>query len=143
MKKPGFSLMELSIVCMIIAVLCLVGIYTHSWFNHILVHQELNRLHTTFIALSARAMLYQTPCHFVCTNDQLVPGVQFGATNTFTPHAQGAPEIAFYPNGKMKSGTLYLTDRNEQCLYCLTIPVGHVSYMRRYKLHHNQWVLLA
>lgn len=50
--------------------------------------------------------------------------------------------VIFYPDGTIQSGTLYLVDTATQTQYALTIPVGHVRYIKLYQFT-KQWIALS
>lgn len=50
--------------------------------------------------------------------------------------------VIFYPDGTIQSGTLYLVDTTTQTQYALTIPIGHVRYIKLYQFT-KQWVALS
>lgn len=133
----GFSLFELTIVIALISFIALISLEGFSWYDQYRVHQELDHLYTFFCTLSLRACAQQKPLTITLADIILDPAVTI-SQNTFVQN-----RIIFFPDGKIQPGSLYLTDTQERYLYALTIPVGQVSYIRRYRYDHHRWVLLV
>lgn len=47
-------------------------------------------------------------------------------------------QITFTPRGILQAGTVYLTDKNKQYQYALTVPVSQISFLRKYR-YNTQW----
>jgi prepilin-type N-terminal cleavage/methylation domain-containing protein len=166
MKMPGFSLIEITITMSIVALMASLGFYLLTYYDRLFVHLEINRLYALLCSCSAKAMLLQKyeyiqffpnteTYSYQGTTYQLGTGVIFGTL----PGVQGPPanpqqiptspvtfvgnKISIHPDGKIQPGTIYLTDTGKRWLYAITSPVGHVSYLRRYRYFTDQWVLLT
>lgn len=59
-------------------------------------------------------------------------------------HKEGSNKISarFFPDGKISSGTLYLTDVKQTTMVALTTPISEIPYIRTYKFLDNQWILI-
>jgi hypothetical protein len=166
MKQSGFSFLEISIAISIMMLMVSCGLYMFNFYDRLFVHLELNRIYALIRSCSARAMCMHTPENILFSPDtgtytahqvtyELTPGVTFG----ILPEVQGPPahpeqmlsspltfvgkKISIYPDGRVQPGTLYLTDTKKRWLYALTCPIGHVSYLRRYRYMNHEWVLLT
>lgn len=60
---------------------------------------------------------------------------------TFSPSKE-KPTVQFYPDGKIRPGTVYLVDKNKTFMGALTCPISGVSYMRKYRFYNKKWVVL-
>jgi len=48
-------------------------------------------------------------------------------------------EITFWPDGIIKSGTIYLTDKEKWYTYALSSAIGTVSCLRTYQYKQGMW----
>lgn len=48
--------------------------------------------------------------------------------------------ITIFSNGKIASGTVYLTDKSKKYLGALTCPISQVSWIRVYAYENGQWI---
>lgn len=46
--------------------------------------------------------------------------------------------ITFTPNGILQPGTIYLTDKNKQYQFALSVPVSQISFLRKYQ-YDGKW----
>lgn len=60
---------------------------------------------------------------------------------TFT-HQSKPCTINFFSNGKISSGSIYLTDKKQHFMGALTLGISQVSYIRRYMYRASSWVAL-
>lgn len=44
-------------------------------------------------------------------------------------------KLTAHPDGTVQAGTIYLTDKNKKYMYALTVPAGHVSFIRCYEFN--------
>jgi len=51
------------------------------------------------------------------------------------------PFVEFFSNGKISSGSIYITDKKQQIMGALTLGVSQVSYIRRYVYQSKQWIV--
>lgn len=163
-NKSGFTLIELSIVIMLFAIVTLLVSAHASFLQRMMVRCELENLYTTCYMLQRRAMMSGIPIKL--TFDQTMPGYQYGETQYALPQyvifgaaagVKGPPSsaqniinspitfkeqtIIFHPDGIMQPGTVYLTDSGKCWSYALSCAVGQVSYLRKYQ-YTNAWTLL-
>jgi type II secretory pathway pseudopilin PulG len=163
--RQGFALLEFLIVialCVLMASLVMSG---SALFDQLLVRMEMDTLYTRILALQHRARLTNTDQALIFDVDansyhddtrlhHLTPPVCFGFPSAVKgppsqPNAQLKSAVTFpenrivvKPDGDvMSSGSVYLTDKNRQCLYALTISVAQVSYVRCY-IYENGWARL-
>lgn len=159
-KRHGFSLLELTIVLAITALIIGVSLGTLTWLNRFFVAMQVDYLLTQCTALQYKAVALNKAqsitfdrnkkCYYANSKVESLPAtVQWGAP----AHVKGPPShpeqlisnpitfahecINFYPDGTMNSGAVYLTDQSHSCCYALTIPVGEVPYIRTYQYHKN------
>lgn len=52
----------------------------------------------------------------------------------------GCYKIIIFSNGKVSSGTIYMTDYDKQYLGALTCPISQVSWMRVYSYENGRWI---
>lgn len=138
MMLRGFLLFELMIILLMMTMIGMAGCAVYTSWNHLIVRQELDRLQTLFFAYSAQAVRLQKSISCSLADIALAPGVCFGPDCTFSQR-----EVIFYPDGKIKPGTLYLTDTQHKWWYALTCQVGEISYLRRYRQEGTKWVCFA
>jgi hypothetical protein len=43
-------------------------------------------------------------------------------------------------DGKITPGTIYLIDTKKKYMQALTLPIGQISYIRRYRYQNNNWI---
>lgn len=168
--RGGFALIEFSIVIALMIIMTMLAIQSFSWYNRLLLHAEINKLYTLFVAAARRAALdnqtytidFDTPSQKYITHTQqgnathkLSEGIIFG----LLPGIQGPPaqpkaavrypvtfekqHTILHADGRIQAGTVYITDAKKQWQYALSIPVGTISYIRRYRYHNKKWELLA
>lgn len=167
----GFALVELSIVIALLIIIAMLTLQSFSFYNRLFLHAEIDRLYTLLVATSRRAAIDHQP-HEISfdetgtykyaahqssknyTKEKLAQGVMFG----LLPGIKGPPaqpkdlvkkpitfekqRITFAADGKAQAGTLYITDTKKQWQYAISAPVGTISYLRRYRYHHNRWELI-
>ncbi|MFA6066221.1 MAG: hypothetical protein WC707_03495 [Candidatus Babeliaceae bacterium] len=136
-----------------------------SFFDRLLVRMELDALYSLYAMLQQRALLHnREQCLYFDdkTNsyryDNVIRtcgrGVCFGVQKgVLGPPSSPAHEIRdaimfdkhvciFYPDGKIQSGSIYLTNAARDVSYALTCPVAAVSYVRMYA-YDQGWLLLS
>lgn len=164
-KCSGFSLLELSIVLLLIALLMLLSGIQTGFLQRMFVRSELEQLYTVCYYLQRSAMAKHKPQTITFdlqkqsyqynnnTEHVLPQNVQFGCT----PGAKGPPSsahnaitnpitfqnntITFQPNGIIEPGTVYITDSKKQHTYALSCAVAQVSYLRKYQ-YNGKWIQL-
>jgi hypothetical protein len=59
-------------------------------------------------------------------------------------HKESSNKVSarFFPDGKISSGTIYLTDVQQTTMVALTTPVYEIPYIRTYKFLDNRWILI-
>ncbi len=163
-RKAGFTLIELSLVLALLAVVLFLTAAHARFLNRLVVRAELERLYATCYYLQRCAMAQGKPykivfdmhAHSYRYNDcsyTLSSSVRFGCLpNTHGPPSKPTNTIAkpvtfkgnsltFHPDGIVQSGTIYLTDAQHTCMYALSCAVSQVSYLRKYQ-YTNAWELL-
>ncbi len=164
-KKKGFSLIELSIVITLLAILVFISHAQLTFLNRMMVRAELEHMYTVCYYLQRRALMLNKPqtLTFDCAartyktaqqTYRLPAHVQFGTAAgvkgppsspdsivsspiTFKSHS-----ITFYADGVIKPGAIYLTDTNKSCTYALSCAVAQVSYLRKYQ-YNNGWQIIS
>jgi len=164
-KKAGFSLVELLVVIVIVALLSTLASVNLSFLNGTLVKSEIQKLHTVCHYLRRKAMMtnQSQKLIFDISNNEYRYGdnvekfaqlVSIG----FLPGTKGPPstpsrliqnpitfknsEIIFYQDGIVSSGTVYLIDTNKCYQYALSVPIAQISYLRMY-YHDKKWKLVT
>ncbi|MGC2310433.1 MAG: prepilin-type N-terminal cleavage/methylation domain-containing protein [Candidatus Babeliaceae bacterium] len=162
----GFSLFEIMIVLAVLMIILFCAFFYQTSVDQFIARTELDTLYMVFMALSNKAQLKHHDIiltfdptkhtyHYENKEHQLAPYTLFG----YQEYAQGPPsqpthllaqpitfgsnQVIFYADGTIKSGTVYLTDKNHQVTYALSCPIAQISYLRRYVYDHNSWVLLT
>lgn len=163
-NSSGFTLIEISLVLCIIALLAILTTAHARLFDRLLVRAELERIYAIASYLQRSAMVRNQEVKLVFdperrsyryrkTEYYLPAHVEFGCP----PTIQGPPSaptaviaqpitfkdnaIIFHPDGIVQSGTLYLTDKSKRYAYALSCSVSQVSYLRKYQ-YTNTWELL-
>ncbi len=161
----GYTVIELTIVCGLCAlIVCLVSINV-SFFNGCVVRSELDRLHmvcmtlqrvafvthrstTLYIDMRNNLYTYQGHVH------KLPPQVRFGIiagvkgppscpnADLTTPVTFKHAAITCTAQGIIHPGTLYLTDKEQKVMYALSSGIAQVSYLRKYR-YAGEWQLIA
>lgn len=127
------------------------------------VRREVDRLYAAMLYMQRKAIIEGVSCSVLFdgkgqgyTADaphRLGTGVKFGAS----AGVKGPPSralcvikecctwpngvCAFYPDGTISAGAIYLTDRRNACTYALTCDASETSHIRRY-LYDGSWKLL-
>lgn len=161
----GMTLFETVISCAILVLIVSLSFSYMSSFSHQRVRAELDKLAhiCVFLHKSALAsnrtqqLVFDRACNAYEYNGQRVqlpPGVRFAAAS----HIAGPPSaptykivspitfekdcIVFSPEGNIRAGTVYLSDRRCQCQYALTVSVDGSSHIRRYRFSKT-WTLVS
>lgn len=166
----GFALIELSVVIALMIIIMVLTFQGFTFFHRMAVHAELDTIYTHLLAASRRAAVDHEPhivtfdqtknayssVHRIAHNNyQLSADVTFG----LLPGVKGPPaqpkslvrnpitfekqRIILHPDGKIQPGTIYITDAQKRWQYALSVPVGTVSHLRRYRYSHAQWEQIA
>ena len=161
-QRFGVSLLECCLVIALIACIAKIGISHLSFLYKLQVQSEIERLHATICALQQQSITTNAEKTLTIDDDQnsysyngsthkLPISLQFG----FPKGALGPPSsasnpiskicsftnnaIIFWPNGMIKSGTIYITDKKKQYAYALSNAVGSVSFLRIYEYRKGKW----
>lgn len=164
-NKNGFSLIELSIVIALIALLAFLSHAHIGFFNRMLVRAELEHLYTVCYCMQRRALMYNKPqtVQFDLKNGtyateqctyRLPSHVIFGTAAGVkgppsSPNALIAEpitfknnKITFHADGVIQPGAIYLTDTSRGCSYALSCSVAQVSYLRKYQ-YNGAWKIIS
>ena len=163
-SNPGFSLLEISIVLLLIALLLMLSGAQTTFLDRMLVRNELEQLYTTCSYLQRCAMAHHKPQQLIFdvqnnryryhqTEHTLPARVRFGTS----PGIKGPPShplqpihhpisfknnsITFHPDGVIEPGAVYITDAKQQHTYALSCAVAQVSYLRKYQ-YTGRWISL-
>lgn len=159
----GFSLFECIIVVALISCVVTIGFIGNSFLQESRVQTEIDLLYQVARYLQQRAITTHTvqylhfdvahQCYeFNDTVHALASGVCFGcAAGVFGPPSLAHKEvanvctfsdnkIAFWPDGIIKAGTIYLTDARKWYTYALSSGVGSVSFLRTYCYKQKEWL---
>lgn len=166
LNKSGFLLFELMLVVALVGILAMLGISSFEYLQHILVHNDAERLYSFILAERAQAMAKgkQQELRVDVAKNILIGagmygilsnGVIFGAPNkTFGPPSQPSEHIKnpctfvnntliLESNGTINAGSLYLTNSKKSCCYALTVPTGSYPFLRLYKWDAKKWHLVT
>lgn len=162
---PGFFLLELMVVLALFAFVVSLSFLNDSLLTKSQLRAEIDKLYAA-ISYGHRCALASGKEEFLvfdskknmysCNgrSEKLPRGIMFGAsTETKGPpstptHPISSPitfineHITFNPTGIMQAGTVYMTDEKKRYVYALSIPVGHVSHIRKYMFHNSTWQLI-
>ncbi len=161
-SAAGFSLLELSIVLLLIALLVMLSGAQISFLDRMIVRSELEQLYTTCSYLQRSAMAQNKPQQLIfdvpnnryryhTTEHTLAARVQFGSSlgakgppssptkSILNPISFPNSSITFHPDGVIEPGTVYLTDVKQQYSYALSCAVAQVSYLRKYQ-YTGRWI---
>jgi prepilin-type N-terminal cleavage/methylation domain-containing protein len=163
-KQPGYTLIEMALVLALLAFLMMLVLPQSKFSRNMNVRAELETMHTLITSLHYRALataqdqeLFLDPEHHCYSYNKTIHALGSGVTFGFLPGTQGPPSKPLHPvtqplsfvhqkiicsaQGTLSSGVLYLTDAHKECMYALTIPVGEVAGIKKYRFD-NQWVAL-
>lgn len=159
----GFTLIEMLVVLMVIALLAGLAVGNLRMFNGILLRMELSKLYTVAVCAQRTAQSSGQPQEIIIDvagrsysynqhRYQLPRGISFGAAPgvfgppgspthaVLTPHSFSKDHIIFYPDGVIQSGAVYLTDGVHTC--ALTVSVSAISFLRKYR-YDGAWHLVS
>jgi prepilin-type N-terminal cleavage/methylation domain-containing protein len=163
-NSAGFSLLELSVVLLLIALLAMLTGAQTSFLDRIVIRSELEQLYTTCYYLQRCAMAHNKSEQLIFdiphnryryhqTEHTLPAQICFG-TSSGMKGPPSSPDhlvtnpisfknntIIFHPNGLIEPGTVYITDTKQRYSYALSSAVAQVSYLRKYQ-YTNQWISL-
>jgi prepilin-type N-terminal cleavage/methylation domain-containing protein len=164
MIKKGFTLIEAMVVVCLFVLLATLGIMQFSFLDSTIVHAEVDKLAAVCSYLRQKAITTNTEQILIFDEQKneyrgeeireiLSSRISFGSL----PKAMGPPgspshlitkpitfansTIHFYPTGIISSGTIYLVDKNKQCMYALSNAVSQFSYLRLYR-YDGKWKLI-
>ena len=163
--KKGFSLVELSIVVAMCAIMACIVLVHGTYMYRAVVKQEIEKLAIMCRYLQHAAMMSNSPKvltfdrkagAYWCdgAQERLPREVEFGVLSG----AKGPPSsptyqiqipitfenerIIFHPDGIIQPGTVYLISKDKQIMYALSSPVSQYSFMRIYK-YDGSWQCLS
>jgi len=164
-QKKGFSLIEVMISLGLISLILSFGLLSIKHINRSLVKSDMENLYAICTYLQQVAMVTnkkQFLAFDIASNsysyhnhtENLSPYTRFGLINNTIKGPPSKPtsiikkaitfignKITFTPKGILQPGTIYLTDKNKQYQYALTIPISQISFLRKYQ-YTNQWELI-
>jgi len=164
--QPAFSLLELMIVIALFSLVSMISIGSYQSYHRFLISVELNQLRLLLLCLRYKAMaLHSTisvllnPAQHSYTFDNQAHHMRCALFN-YLPGTMGPPayphqmivkaitfdhdRINFYADGSVSAGTLYVTDKQNSCMYALTIAVNEFFNIRIYSYNASQpWHLIA
>ncbi len=155
-KNYGFLLIELLISIAIISLVVSFGILTVGHLHKSLVRADIEKLYATcrylqqcaIVTNQKQILTFDTArhsYHYQGHEERLSPYSIFGIKNSSIKGPPSAPSnsinnpitfigkrITFTPTGILQPGTIYVTDKNKQYQYALTVPISQVSFLRKY-----------
>lgn len=158
----GYSLIELCIVLLLITLVTTFGVTSVTFLNNFNVNAALHTIRATCKQLQQRAQSTQKTHTLIIDqknnclryNHSKIHLNKIIQINTldqvFGP--PGSPQktpcspvtfkkniITFYKNGSISSGTIYLTDQNNQHQYALSNSIGSVPTLQLYRWKNCVW----
>lgn len=161
-KNEGSMLLELLVGLSLIALLTTLSLVYLPVFSSAAVRSHVHRFVADCAYLQRMAMVsgqkkslhIDVDHHAYTFQGERVAG-EWGVCFGTVPGAQGPPSdphteikyassfgdntIIFYPDGKMRPGSLYLTDTQHRVGYAVTVPISHVSTMYTYRYTAGHW----
>jgi len=161
-NKSAFSLVELTIIIALMALIAALTIPSVITFKQQYVVSELYALQSTIWYLQQQAIaenkqktiLFNSSEHFYESAQEkhklsryvkfdIIPGVlgppshpQKQLKKAFTCKEN---KLVITPEGIISPGTIYLVDDKKQFLYAITVPIAGVSFTRLYYYRNKQW----
>ncbi|HZW60661.1 MAG TPA: prepilin-type N-terminal cleavage/methylation domain-containing protein [Candidatus Babeliales bacterium] len=159
--RYGFTLIEFSIVSVLLAIFIGITVLNVSFVRRFLVRAEIETLHARCGYLQQVAqvenkqqkLFFDVEHHCYNFDNQMVvlpSRIQFAVL----PGTKGPPScaqhiiespitfnnhcITFSPHGIIQSGTVYLTDMTTNTMYALSCSVAQVSFLRKYR-YDGSW----
>ncbi len=164
LTAKGFSLLEITVVLTLIALLVTFTLYNFDFFTRNALHAEAEKIAalirtSRMSALATHRLISLTiniQHNTLCTlqyQEHIRKGIHIGVIpNSFGPPSR--PEqpltsactfahntIIFYPDGTVTPGTLYITDTHKRYMYAITCPIAHTFYLRIYSYEQRRWHL--
>ncbi len=161
-KSSGFSLIEFILVFALIALLAMFAIPSMSFLHRRMVKADAEQLLSTMLFMQREAMCsnskknlkflasknkYQYDGITISLSHGVLFGVVMGAKGPPSLHMKSPKaaityqnqEILFWSDGKMSSGSVYLTNHSHDVMYAVTTAISHVSYIRMYTYYRGKW----
>jgi len=162
-SRPGFSLIELTIILALVSLIACLTLPLLTFFNRFALLAQAEKIvsmvtyvqHKAIIEHETHTLTLDT-AHARYMDDKfteiLNPPIQFGIKpNTYGPPSKPTTlltrpstfandQILFYPNGTISSGTVYLTDTSKAFMYAISIGVAQMPYVRLYRHAGNTWM---
>ncbi len=162
---PGSLLIELLLVCAVIAIIMTLSVSHSNSIKRLAVRAEVEKMRSLFWYLQQRAVALNKEMildfdtvkqlyRFDSVVEKLPQNVQFGVTNGVkgppsdpktvirSPITFENQQVIFRPDGTISSGTVYLHMQSQSTVYALTAPVGDISYARIYR-YDTEWKLIS
>lgn len=165
-SSTGFLILEVSIVLFVI-VLVVAMTWPFLWFNdEIGIQQNVQKIYNAMLYLQQKAKANFEPQYLVFNvadrkftyNNQtyeLATNVQFGVAqgikgppsmpkkDIINPITFEGKRIAFYPDGTISAGIVYLFDKKTKESFAISSSVSYISFVRKYKFVVNSgWTLI-
>lgn len=168
-NSKGFTLFEVLLTLLLVSIIIGIGSSYIFVIRSALVKVELERLHIVFVYLNRLSILQShtlelkfdsknntysyADIHGNIKINNLSKDVIFGTlpglkgppsapiNNIVNPISFKDNNVIFYSDGKISSGTVYVTDKKFSCMYAISIPVSDFPYIRKYH-YKDKWMLL-
>ncbi len=169
-KQQSFSLVEFIVSLSILIIIAAIALPKFSISKRYLLQSEVHKLFVTFSFLQQKALAShriqklfidaQSYTYGAGSQRKIVTNLHKNIAFNFLKNAKGPPAtprtlikksvtfpptkgrtiVTFWPDGRITSGTIYLTDNKEKYMTALTCPVAPVSYIRTYNYRNGKWV---
>jgi Tfp pilus assembly protein FimT len=158
--QPGFMLFELMLVIALIIICSTIGFISYNAVKGTSFATDVAVLSMLLRTAATRATCLKKEQKISIdesTSTLVYDGIRYALQEGFSfgvlPNVYGPPsspqklvtqavtfvdkKIVAYPDGTLQSGTLYITNSQEQ--YALTTPVSAFSYIRVYRYRDSAW----
>lgn len=164
--NTGFFILEVSVVIFVI-ILVIAMVWPFMWFHdQIGIQQDVQKIYSAILYLQQRAKSNFETQHLEFDiskrsfkyNSQtylLSPNAEFGVAtgikgppsapkkNIVSPITFEGNRIAFYPDGTISAGIVYLFDRKTKNTFAISSSVSYMSFIRKYKyIVESGWTLI-
>lgn len=165
-SSTGFLILEVSVA--IFVIILVIGMtWPFLWFqDQIGIQHDILKIFNAILYLQQKAksnfetqyLVFDLPKRTFTYNNQtyeLSSNADFGVTNgikgppsvpkkdIINPITFEGKRIAFYPDGTISAGIVYLFDRKTKETFAISSSVSYISFIRKYKfIDGSGWILI-
>jgi len=161
----GFFILEVSVTIFVI-ILVIAMAWPFMWFHdQIGIQHDVQKIYTSILYLQQRAksnfethyleldipkrsFKYNNQTHTLSSNAEfgVAPGVKGPPSapkkDIINPITFEGKRVAFYADGTISAGIIYLFDRKTKETFAITSSVSYLSFIRKYKYSVSGWTLI-